>query len=394
MEGTSREPALLDLPFPILHNRHCINKMPDEILLYIFLIASMGDRSSAYYSSLPFLLTLVCRSWKSLVIQSPVLWAIIPIDLTTPFDDVIPHLQLHLLLSRDAPLDITFSLGSTPPGDTKILSNLVSPHLHRLKSLTARLWDAQGSSMCIVRPNTTQESYLSIPLNGIHSFSLTLGPTMRHLSLHGVQIGHNAFALFQSLPQLTHLSFRHFQIDETPFRSSFPYILRNLRSLELIAEDSFPLGLFKSILFPRATILKIRTRIDSLEELFEYFHTVNTIHHTSDIVVRELRGAVRLGRCTQSDANGISNISFVGPLLRMDVLSFRIECPIRPCGGFCRMISNLMVSNSPRLDQLHVFESALGSSSVIALRGLSRELTGVRTPVDFARISAPEWLSN
>ena len=63
--------------------------------------------------------------------------------------------------------------------------------------------------MSIVHPDTTQEPYLSIPLNGIHSFSLTLGPAMGDLSLHGVQIMHNAFALSQSFPQLTHLSLRH-----------------------------------------------------------------------------------------------------------------------------------------------------------------------------------------
>jgi len=69
-------------------------------------------------------------------IQSPVLREVIPIDLTAPFDDAIPHVQLYLLLSRDAP---TFSLGNTPPGETKILSNLASPHLDRIKLFTARL---------------------------------------------------------------------------------------------------------------------------------------------------------------------------------------------------------------------------------------------------------------
>ena len=39
------------------------------------------------------------------------------------------------------------------------------------------------------------------------------------------------------------------------------------------------------------------------------------------------------------------------------------------------MVSYLIVSSSAQLDQVLVSESAFGSSSVVVLRGLSRELT-------------------
>jgi len=94
-----------------------------------------------------------------------------------------------------------FPSGSIPSEAIRVLNTLVSLHSYRVRLFSARLLSVQGPLMR-VQPDTVQGPYLSIPLGKLHSFSLTLGTTIEHLSFCDVRIGHNVISLFQSLPQL------------------------------------------------------------------------------------------------------------------------------------------------------------------------------------------------
>lgn len=93
---------------------------------------------------------------------------------------------------------------------------------------------------------------------------------------------------------------------------------------------------------------------------------------------------------------GLNGILVAGSPLRKGVFRFRILHRIsdKSLRQLLSHDSNLMVSTSPRLDQVRVFESALGISPPIVLRVLSWELIEVRTLLHLASLSAPEWLRN
>ena len=82
-------------------NPHPITRMPIGIVCEIFKAAARADPDA------PLLLTMTCKAWKRLVIETSKLWSNIRIDVDN--DDILEALQLSLLLSKNWPLDIAIT---------------------------------------------------------------------------------------------------------------------------------------------------------------------------------------------------------------------------------------------------------------------------------------------
>ena len=109
-------------------NPHPITRMPIDIVCEIFESVARADPDA------PLLLTMTCKAWKRLAIETSKLWCDIRVDVDN--DDVLEALQLSLLLSKSWPLDIAI----TGVCASDEIINGISPHVHRIKALELSLY--------------------------------------------------------------------------------------------------------------------------------------------------------------------------------------------------------------------------------------------------------------
>ncbi|KAI0668176.1 hypothetical protein C8Q78DRAFT_279791 [Trametes maxima] len=156
----------------------CIHSIPDEVLVYIFQLYGVAQRSG-----FPFMLTswmsvdnrlidpdteprwghrhlwtplmLVCRSWRALGVATPSLWRTIDVRRRN-----IEWLRLSLVRSQTAPIDIFFH----DPINVQKAVPFIVPHSHRIRKillppLEGHIWIEVGQIQ------TAAASFLSV-LNG------------------------------------------------------------------------------------------------------------------------------------------------------------------------------------------------------------------------------------
>ena len=100
-----------------------MTRMPVDIICEIFKAAALANPDAL------LLLTMTCKAWKRLVIETSKLWSDIIIDVDN--DDVLGSLHLSLLLSRNWPLDIAI----TGVCASDEIVNGLTPHVHRIRTL-------------------------------------------------------------------------------------------------------------------------------------------------------------------------------------------------------------------------------------------------------------------
>jgi len=105
-----------------------MTQMPLEIVREIFGAAARADPDA------PLLLTMTCKAWERLVIETSKLWSDIRVDVDR--DDVLETLHLSLLLSKNWPLDMAI----TGVCASDEIVNGLTPHVHRIRALELFLY--------------------------------------------------------------------------------------------------------------------------------------------------------------------------------------------------------------------------------------------------------------
>jgi hypothetical protein len=103
---------------------HPIHRLPSELLVSIFEHATVARRTT------PFILLLVCKSWKKMALNTSVLWGEIIFD--EEMADCLENAFARVLFSKHAPLSVTIKNGRS-----RMLQNIESvlqDHWHRVTS--------------------------------------------------------------------------------------------------------------------------------------------------------------------------------------------------------------------------------------------------------------------
>ncbi|KAF8150409.1 hypothetical protein K438DRAFT_1988562 [Mycena galopus ATCC 62051] len=178
------------------------NEITAEIFTHFLPIYPDYPQLTGLYS--PTLLTQICREWREIALETPILWQAMSLsDLSIPFERRAHLLDMWLSRSRCCPLSIHFNKDDIDdePHTSEILATVVS---HRTR------WE-----------------YLNLTLSPSH-IAIIQGPMplLRHLYLT-VPHDLNAIATFSSAPLLRSITLRA----TTPLKLAFP--LGQLTSLTL-----------------------------------------------------------------------------------------------------------------------------------------------------------------
>ncbi|KAJ7259875.1 hypothetical protein C8J57DRAFT_1185055 [Mycena rebaudengoi] len=117
--------------------------IPPEILQEIFIACLPADHGAIMHrSEVPLLLGLVCRTWRSISLCTPVLWSSVHIVVPEQNSNNAPRYrestEMWLQRSGDCPLSITLSFpqyGSTAPEDSQSFMDIILPYRRRWKAM-------------------------------------------------------------------------------------------------------------------------------------------------------------------------------------------------------------------------------------------------------------------
>jgi len=168
-------------------SRSYILQLHEDLIIEIFKLALLDLTLKEVNIPIQYVLCTVCRSWRELILHTPVLWTDIHIPTSAPFDNFI-------FFERSSPalIDVTFSSVSTWASAVMHLharvSDLISKHIHRLRSLT----------ICILSPQELA------PL--LQSWKQQDAPNFQHLSIDTLA-GHPAHEVVLSQPNVNALRY-------------------------------------------------------------------------------------------------------------------------------------------------------------------------------------------
>ncbi|EJD34562.1 hypothetical protein AURDEDRAFT_176395 [Auricularia subglabra TFB-10046 SS5] len=139
-----------------------INALPNEVLCHIFTLATASNPFDDYVL---LELGVVCRRWKTLVLETPQFWNRIAIEtenFATYHTTITNRLKWQLRRSRDVPVDLAIRLtGDSRAGE---LEETLCAHMHRLRSL-----DLDAPDMVLARDWSLA---LTLPAPNISRLSL------------------------------------------------------------------------------------------------------------------------------------------------------------------------------------------------------------------------------
>jgi hypothetical protein len=263
-------------------NPHPMMRMPVDILCEIFEAAARADPDA------PLLLTMTCKAWESLVIETSKLWSDIKIDVDN--DDVLENLHLSLLLSKNWPLDIAI----TGVCATDEIVNDLTSHVHRIRALEIFMY-REARVPFRVLGGTPPDGLNSLCRLAIESASYSENTSVP--SKHPLErasddqntISETDLFLIKSLPLLSSLnalvlhvpgivSMDQLQLPRVEslrlVMKDSPMILENLtcnnlKNLDVVLDDTSREGwwdlLTKSLTYPRLESLAVDVTLDRLK---------------------------------------------------------------------------------------------------------------------------------
>ncbi|KAJ7764665.1 hypothetical protein B0H14DRAFT_367701 [Mycena olivaceomarginata] len=111
---------------------HPVRYVPPELICEIFLLVLLSaDEDSANRATVPWCLSLVCRSWRQAALSYPPLWCSIILH-SYPTRDPLTMTETQLLRSRNLPLDISWQTDKSV--DFRLLESVVA-HCGRWRTL-------------------------------------------------------------------------------------------------------------------------------------------------------------------------------------------------------------------------------------------------------------------
>jgi hypothetical protein len=263
-------------------NPHPMTRMPVDILCEIFEAAARADPDA------PLLLTMTCKAWERLVIETSKLWSDIKIDVDN--DDVLESLHLSLLLSKNWPLDIAI----TGVCATDEIVNDLTSHVHRIRALELFMYrEARLPFRVLV--GTPPDGLSSLCRLAIESASYdenTSVPSKHPLERASDDqntISETDLFLIKSLPLLASLSALVLHVPgivsmdqlQLPRVESLRLVMKdspmvlenltcnNLKNLDVVLDDTSREGwwdlLTKSLTYPRLESLAVDVTLDRLK---------------------------------------------------------------------------------------------------------------------------------
>lgn len=131
--------AILQLPKCIgqlaIHSRSPISDLPVEILSNVFVMCTQESVSDLYQL---ISITHVCRHWRAVAVENPLLWTRIP------FIEQADLYYEFLSRSKDLPLHLAFT-SQTARELPAFAATLLSTNLHKVKTLTLSLYDSDST---------------------------------------------------------------------------------------------------------------------------------------------------------------------------------------------------------------------------------------------------------
>jgi len=115
------------------------NELPPELLLYIFeIVQNMLLPSEHLFRHFPLVLGDVSHYWRQVAFGAPMLWS--NVDISRPRDLTV--LRTYLGRSKDYPIDLHLTYGTTPaqdekadPGELDQLIDILQPHYFHCRSI-------------------------------------------------------------------------------------------------------------------------------------------------------------------------------------------------------------------------------------------------------------------
>lgn len=312
------------------------SRLPNEVALRIFMlyiaITNKDPRASKVYKRIPALtLSAVCRKWRSMMHDNPVLW-------TTIDSRSLESIEMALSLSEGHPLTLRFvepslnirremlawflyaaphkksiehleyfsrrDTGSDKLGVTALLTWFVE-NARRLKTLTFFALASPEESAEVALPDDRTQAPPVQTLNcyglaGVSFLSSYLSRTLTHIRIWGHREANPTDALRQGettelvetlshLPFLTHLELRYIDFQDAQARNVNPIQLPHLQSLQ-ICDHSLSITCLLSILqFP--TTAEVSLQISYWIPL-----ALQTARHLGAQLRRILSGKDQLGQ--------------------------------------------------------------------------------------------------
>lgn len=213
----------LDSPSP-----PAVHSLPSELLLEIFVAGSSQPPSEVGINAVPFpiLVSMVCKFWRNVAINSPCLWSTIFLPSTTKFD-VLTFFER----SKPAPFDVTLdTMVASSFGDGSsfdCISRTILDNICRLRSLKINVWSAEDLRSLVASFRDAEAPML----NNLEVFVYTQEES--HDSRNGLPIMTHTVALkslkvkgvcgYCSPPliNLTFLDIDRFKPSESQFRDLF-----------------------------------------------------------------------------------------------------------------------------------------------------------------------------
>ena len=139
----------------ILNSRTLISRLPNEILVHIFLECTIRrqerkpfhNRAERIFAKLWLNFTHVCRRWRDVALSCPLLWNYVHLGLY-PSPDIMSH---FLSRSRNVPLDVRFSLLKKPVNQHKDLAKAAVGECHRTRTLELEVYELTSEAMSCFR---------------------------------------------------------------------------------------------------------------------------------------------------------------------------------------------------------------------------------------------------
>ena len=263
-------------------NPHPITRMPIDIVCEIFEAAARADPDA------PLLLTMTCKAWKRLAIETSKLWSDIRVDVDN--DDVLEALQLSLLLSKSWPLDIAI----TGVCASDEIVNGITPHVHRIKALELFLYREARvpfrvlggtppdglSSLCrLAIESASYNESTSVPVkhplerasddqNTVNEVDLFLIKSLPLLSSLNALVLHVPGVVNMDQLQLPRVESLRLVMKDAPLVLE-NLTCSNLKNLDVVLDDTSREGwwdlLAKSLTYPRLESLAIDVTLDRLK---------------------------------------------------------------------------------------------------------------------------------
>ncbi|PBK62397.1 hypothetical protein ARMSODRAFT_1089156 [Armillaria solidipes] len=278
------------------YNDSDVSSFPSEILVEIF--HWLSDLSSEYDDldvkhSPNWVITHVCRTWRSIAVSTPSLWASVSIEddllIDDPFtDDRAKLLQKYLSRSGQNPLRVTLSSSYGIEKHIEILS----PHFPRCTHLDFTVTPDALNSLFALTNEFLSLRRLSVVVEGISVRNMVIdgfgeAPCLRDVLLQGIDISHIELP-FAKLKSFTGEIYQY--SDYTQLFSSASKLVTVTLEVHFAASSFFELP--EPLIHTKLRTLSLYTVVECLRDLrlpaLEVFR-IEQIHSGGDDIAEFLR---------------------------------------------------------------------------------------------------------